>query len=250
MNIDKFVASLAATRKVYWDDMYAPRGTSRVLRSATEGTSGYVALDESVAYPQGGDQAGDRGTLSTASGKMQLDKVMLRQGVIIHHGKILEGTIQPDQVATIELDWRYRYANMRLHTLGHLIASAVWKVRPETAVLDSSMGRPCWLLLDGPLTDDDLRSIEAIVKHAVIQKGQVEPRFLDLEELKALCPHIPAKLPAKNLRAVFIDSFEPIPCGGTHVRSTEEVGDFSILDLESVDSKTFRLYFRIDEAGE
>lgn len=235
------VKSLPQTEKTYWQQPDAKEFEAKVLRVFKEGGDAYLVLDKTVFYPQGGDQLGDTGTIKGKAGNLVVKKVLLSRGVILHWGKI-SGEIKDGEKVRLEVFWPGRLKHTRTHSLGHLIGSAMWQVNPKIKVVETQMANPAWIKFDGELSKAELTKVENIAAGAIKEKRAVTIRFVDLEELKKICRHVPEKLPATNLRVVQIEGFDAIPCGGTHVKNLSEIGDFKVIRVESAGEQNMILF--------
>lgn len=231
MNIYDEVKGLPQTEKEYWKDSYLVKSRAKVIKIFREGSNYYIVTDKTIFYPQGGDQVPDVGLLKGSSGVMEIKKVLLAKGVVLYFGKI-NGEIKEDDDVELEVDETLRRINMRMHSLGHLIGSSMWEIRPEIKVVGSLMARPGWIKFEGELNEGDIKKINELAQKSIEEDKKTIVKFVTLDELKRICKHVPEKLPPTNLRIVQIEGFEPIPCGGTHVKSLSEIGEFKIVDIE------------------
>ena len=193
-------------KKVFWEHPYATQWMTRV--STVEGNK--VTLDETIFYAFSGGQERDTGSIA---GKPVLDAH--KDGLDIVY--ILEpkhGLGAGDEVL-VEIDWQRRYKLMRLHFAAEIVLE---------------------------LTTRKLEGIEKIGAHIAENKARID--FLWHENLSPLLPElqaaahdlVEADLPivsafsdeAAQRRFWRVEGFAQVPCGGTHVRSTREVGSFNL----------------------
>ncbi len=182
----------------------------REFDAAIRGTGdGFVVLDRTCFFPQGGGQAGDKGTISGV-------RVMntLIEGDEIHHlVESIDGLAQGQAVHGI-IDWDRRYRIMRLHSASHLVYYAMQEVfgagcKPASSgMLDETKDRSDYLF-DSPLNKGKLMEVESRVNRLVSEGLPVT--------------HSPES--GSGDRLIWrTDSFPPMECGGTHVRNTSEIG--------------------------
>jgi Ser-tRNA(Ala) deacylase AlaX len=150
-----------------------------------------------------------------------------------------------------QISWEERYCAMRKHTAGHLFDHALDAAtgRPSKTV-DSWLGDPCYVTYAGQTPnqteiDEAVRlEVEGIRKHL-----PVRIEFVSHQEMLKIAGDAPniARLPRSNLmRIVTIEGCKPIPCGGTHVKNTGEIGSFEFGKVEPVDdNKAFRVYYNV-----
>jgi Ser-tRNA(Ala) deacylase AlaX len=170
---------------------------------------GFVVLDRTCFFPQGGGQAGDRGTISGV-------KVVntLNESDEVRH--IVEGTAHLAQGQAVHgiVDWERRYRIMRLHTASHLVYYIMQEIfgagcRPTSSgMLDELKDRSDYLFED-PLDKEKLAEVEDRVNQLISKRLSVT--------------HGPE--PGSGGRFIWRTApFPPMECGGTHVRNTSEIG--------------------------
>jgi misacylated tRNA(Ala) deacylase len=194
---------------------------------------GGVVLDRTYFYPTGGGQPSDQGTLALPDGGA-IDVVdVTRSGTsVVHRVRGPSAVVRRLAVGTeIEgtIDWDRRFRHMRLHTAQHFLSARVFArsgLRTRRATLSSDRAV---LDLDGPLAADSVAPLEDDLRSAVESPRSVSVRLIPRSEWEAN----PAKgrsglvpLPAQvdPVRVIEIDGVDLCPCGGTHLRSTGEMG--------------------------
>lgn len=242
MNILEVVKGLPETEKLYWQQPDARIVDAKILKIFQDGSDFYVVCDKTIFYPQGGDQLGDTGTIKGKDGELIVKKVLLLRGVVLHGGKI-SGGLKEGETVKEEVFWPGREKHTATHSLGHLIGGVIWQLNPQIKVVETQMTNPAWIKFEGTLNEADLKKIENIAVTAIKEKRPLTIRFVALEELKKICRHVPEKLPATNLRIVQIEGFEPIPCGGTHVKNLGKIGAVKILKIEKAEAGLKRIFF-------
>lgn len=220
------------TELAYLADMAA--GYVRSFRARiTALPPGAVVLDRTFFYPTGGGQPSDRGSLVAGAGSLLEVVDVSRSGTAVVHrirgpavasralsrGLEVEGT----------LDWDRRYRHMRLHTAQHLLSARLYVGagrRTRRANLGSSSAT---LELDGPLTENQLRSAAAEFRQAVASPHEVTIRRIprpewDRNPLSGRSGLVPLPAHVDPVRVIEIYDEDLCPCGGTHVASTGEIG--------------------------
>ena len=231
MDIREIIQGMPQTEKEYWKDPELAESEATVLRVVKDKGNHYLVTDKTVFYPQGGDQAGDKGQITSQAGRMEVKKIFISGGVILHYGKV-EGIIGEGEKVEMKIDLERRVVNTKMHSLGHLVGSCVWALRPELPSPDSQMARPGWINILGDLSDEEISKVKEMTNKAIAEDQKTTIRFVSLEELKRICKHLPDKLPSQNLRIVQQGDFEPIPCGGTHVGSLGVLKGLRMLELK------------------
>ncbi len=230
------VGGLPRTERIYIRDSYARECRSEVLRVVRDrGAKRYLVLDRTVFHPLEGGQPSDRGEIVGERFSLTVKKALSSAGVVAHYGTISGEDPQPGDAVTCRLDWERRYLIMRLHTAGHILDAAVSEVfggpvntlganhGPPEAHVDYAARLP---------SEDELGRIERIASEIVSDDLQVRVRFVVPEELESSAYNAPNldRLPeAPVYRLVEIPGRNSIPCTGTHVARTGEVGGVRVL---------------------
>ncbi len=247
MDLNRFVEGLAKTKLLYLDDSYLSRFEAKVVRKVREKRNCYVALDRTVFHPKSGGQPSDTGELRGPDFRMRVKKCMFCRGVVVHYGKLLDGEVA--DVIEGEIDWEWRYLVMKRHTAGHLLDGCISEVTGEPVrTLDSWLGDPCYVSYRGEaLGKADMDRVEEMANERIAQGGSVTIAYMGFEELMRRVPNAPNifRLPKLEVyRVVTIEGFDPIPCGGTHVRDIAEIGGVKIKEV-TLDSDSFRVYYDV-----
>ena len=194
---------------------------------------GAVVLDRTFFYPTGGGQPNDRGTLGLP-GQTPADVVdVTKSGAsVVHRIRAPPQVLRQFSVgAEVEgtLDWDRRYRHMRLHTAQHLLSARIFartRLRTRKAQL---AGTAATLDLEGPLPADALSLLAEDMADALRHPRPVTLRHVPraewdrnpYAERSGLVPLPPQVDP---VRVVEIEASDICPCGGTHLRSTGEIG--------------------------
>jgi len=226
------------------EDAYARECAARVLAAGPEG----VLLDRAVFYAQAGGQPGDAGALEWDSGAMAVTNAVKGPDDTVLHLPA-EGAALPPVGAgvTASLDWALRHRHMRMHTALHLLCSLI----PGAGVTGGQIGA------DRSRLDFDLASpppkewLTERLNELVAADHPVGERWIAEAELDAnpgLVRTLSVQPPrgAGRIRLVRIGPEDaPVdlqPCGGTHVRSTAEIGRLEVSKLENKGRQNRRVY--------
>jgi len=248
VDLAKFVDQIPSTTCVYLQDSYSQALDVNVLRVVQEKNSAYLALDRTIFHPRSGGQPSDVGTIEGSSFRVNVKRAMNQSGIIVHFGKVEEG--KPDiGPATCKIDWTNRFLMMRRHTAAHLLDHCLATVtgsRVETT--DSWLGDDPYVGYGGHVPPDlDLKRVQALGNGFIQQGVNVEIKTMDRVDAEHLITDAPnlARLPkSEKLRIVTIEGQLSIPCGGTHVRSLNEIGALEVRRTEPVETG-FRLHFEV-----
>jgi alanyl-tRNA synthetase len=197
---------------------------------AHDGDAVEVIVEETPFYPESGGQVGDRGTMTSAGGRVQVEDTQKPvDGLIVHRGRVVEGRVQLDEPVDLQVDAGRRQGAVRHHTGTHLLHAALREVLGPQAVQRGSLVAPDRLRFDfthdAPVTLEELERIEDLV-NAWIESN--DPRREEtLPYADALAAGAAAMFGEKygdEVRVISFGDFSKELCGGTHARSTGEVG--------------------------
>lgn len=219
---------------------------------------GAIVLDRTFFYPTGGGQACDRGTLELAGSRpVEVLEVVKSGSAVLHRVRGDPATLRSIAIgAELDgaVDWERRHRHMRLHTAQHYASARIFArtgVRTRRANL---AGSGATLDLEGPLAPDALAPVEGDLRAAVEHPQEVRVRMVPRAEWEAhpaagrsglvpLPPHV------DPVRVVEIDASDVCPCGGTHVRSTGEIGELRWSSPVTLGGGATRVAFSLVEPG-
>jgi Ser-tRNA(Ala) deacylase AlaX len=232
------------TRLLYYDTVegeYLRDFRARVVQAG----EGWVALDQTAFHVEGGGQAFDTGALRFPGGQARVVAVR-QEGAVVKH--LLDGP--PPAVGSEvqgSVDWERRFALMRGHTSGHLLAQAVWRLLNAKTVGNSiELDKLRIDVRPARLTPDDLRRLEDEVNQAVARDRAVRIRMMDRSDLESQVGErglLELSPPGATLRAIEVQDYDLCPCSGTHVAGTREVGGVKLLKRESKGQQTDRITY-------
>ena len=224
MRLEELARGIAETEVLYWNDAYLKVFEANIVRlEPDEKKHFYAILDRTAFHPKSGGQPSDRGIIQGEGFKIEVKKAMLAGSIIVHWGKLLEGSPNAGKVKG-EIDWVWRYLLMRRHTAGHLLdhcLAIVTGKRVETT--DSWLGDECYVGYKGePPSIEHSKTVEELENRLIEQGASVKVETISYEDLKERAPEAPNiyRLPMlESFRIVTIEGCEPIPCGGTHIKN-------------------------------
>jgi misacylated tRNA(Ala) deacylase len=194
---------------------------------------GGVVLDRTFFYPTGGGQPNDRGTLGVLGAEPTEVVDVTKSGLSVLHrvrgsSTVLRGLAVGAEVEGV-LDWDRRYRHMRLHTGQHLLSARIFErtgLRTRKAQL---AGTGATLDLEGSLSPDLLPQLSEDLADAVAHPRPVILRHIpraewDRDPFAKRSGLVPLPPQVDLVRVVEIEATDLCPCGGTHLRSTAEIG--------------------------
>jgi alanyl-tRNA synthetase len=233
------------TTKLYYQNPYLSEFNARVLDVIDEK---YVILNQTAFYSEGGGQLSDTGNL-LFDGKTT--KVIDVQSV----GNIIQHTIEgPAPSVDIEIqgkiDWERRISLMRHHTSTHILIGAAKRVLGEHAWQSGAAKDVESSRLDishyKHLTRDEINKIEQLTCETITNNIPVETFWLSRDEAEKKYGYRlyqGGAVPGTKIRIVRTGDWDVEACGGTHVRSTGEIGIIKILRVERIQDGVERLIF-------
>lgn len=205
------------TKTRFHEDPYCRQFDAEVIKVG----GNFIVLDETYFYPEGGGQTGDVGQIGT-------DKIVDTKetdGEIKHFTASLP-SVSIGQKVNCELNWNARYNIMRLHSLAHLIYLVFQTVAGKSKVIGSAVNKEKCRVDFAYLGDVAIEKITEILNKMV--QDNLEIKTWEDEK-------------KQGFRWWQVTGYPPIPCGGTHIRNTAEIGHFR-LTLKSLGKQGIRLY--------
>jgi alanyl-tRNA synthetase len=202
---------------------------------------------ESPFYPAGGGQVTDQGWIERDDDpavRAELVDAHRFDGdqVLVFRG---EGFAAGDRVRAV-VPWGVRFPTMANHTATHLLQSALREVLGQHVVQAGSAVRPDKLRFDfthgSQLTAEEREAIEQRVNGAIFANVPVTTFETTLDEARRLgAMALFGEKYGDVVRVVDVKGTSTELCGGTHVRSTAEIGAFPTLGAGSVGGGTRRI---------
>jgi misacylated tRNA(Ala) deacylase len=231
------------TETLFRDDAYS-KDCDAVVAGVDEDS---IFLDRTVFYPQGGGQPGDAGSITWAGNRTTVIDTRYGDAGAIRH-IVTPGSRLPAVGSTVRatLDWDRRYRHMRMHTALHLLG-AVLRYGVTGGNIGTDRSR-----LDFDMEDTvDKEAVSAAIQVLVDANHAVRCRWITDAELEAqpeLVRTMSVQPPkgAGRVRLLEIENVDLQPCGGTHLRSTGEVGRVNVAKVEKKGKRNRRVYIELD----
>jgi len=239
------------TELLFRDDAYIPETDATVI---AVNESGGIVLDRTVFYATGGGQPGDAGRLVRADGSSIAIATAVYgedKSEIVHVPAEGEPLPAPGEAVKATLDWKRRHRHMRIHTGLHLL-SVVLPFPVTGGSIGAEEGRLDFDLDGGeaPPKEEIEERLNALAAadHAVTQEWITDAELLANPGLVKTMKVKPP-MGSGRVRLVRIGDIDLQPCGGTHVRSTGEIGRLVIGKMESKGKQNRRVRIRFAEGG-
>ncbi|WP_323120857.1 alanine--tRNA ligase [Burkholderia alba] len=198
------------------------------------GQQAIVVLDHTPFYAESGGQAGDQGTLGNAAVRFAVgDTLKVQADVVGHHGTLEQGVLKVGDVVKAEIDAERRARTARNHSATHLMHKALREVlgshvQQKGSLVDADKTRFDFAH-NAPLTDDQIRRVEAIVNAEVLANAPGIVRVMPYDEaVKGGAMALFGEKYGDEVRVLDL-GFSRELCGGTHVHRTGDIGFFKIV---------------------
>jgi alanyl-tRNA synthetase len=239
------ISGFPKTITLYYDDPYIREFKARTLRIIDEK---YVVLDRTAFYPGGGGQRADSGFLKADGKRIAVSGVQKVGNVILHE---IRGE-PPSEGGEItgRIDWDERLSIMRHHTSTHIMIGAVRRVLGEHAWQAGAEKETDRSRLDVShwerITHEQVEKIERLANSVVVENIPVEVSWMPREEAEKTYGfrlYQGGVVPGRKIRVVRIGDWDVEACGGTHLRTTGEIGFIKILHTERIQDGVERIIF-------
>ncbi|MGA2905534.1 MAG: DHHA1 domain-containing protein [Candidatus Korobacteraceae bacterium] len=230
------------TDRLYYTDSFRNEFEARVL--AVAGASGGIAvtLDRSAFYPTSGGQVFDTGWLEVivnANGAVRLPVRDVTEdeqtGDVLH---IVEGdssALRAGDVVRGTIDAERRRDHMQQHSGQHVLSVAFEKLDGFATVSFHMGDESCTIdLTADSISPKQLRAAERLANEVIAEDRPVEIRFATPDEARTMGVRKIPPAEREKLRLIDIRDFDLNACGGTHVRSTGQIGSILLRKTEKV----------------
>ncbi len=209
-----------------------------------------VVLSTTPFYPEGGGQLGDRGVISTPSGRFQVEDTQATSGAIVHRGRVIEGELRVGTTADAAVDHEWRKGAARNHTGTHILHAALREILGNHVRQQGSFVGPERLRFDYTHLEQTprsvLREVEQLANSRIRDNLEVQWRRTGYRDAVAggALAFFGDKY-GNEVRVVEIRDaaglFSAELCGGTHVDHTGDLGFVHILRESAVAAGTRRI---------
>jgi misacylated tRNA(Ala) deacylase len=239
------------TDELFSTDAYARSCEANVVEVGDDG----VVLDRTVFYARSGGQPGDTGALRWGGGEVRVTDTVKAGGALRH---VIEGDAPASGTSVVaEIDWDRRHLLMRTHTALHALSGIVYRDY-GAKVTGGNISEPGVARMDFELDTIGAefgREVEEKLNAALSAGAPVHVSFLsraealaDPELIRTKVSLIPESV--DPIRVIDIEGIDKQADGGTHVRSTAEVGRVRVAKTENKGKAFKRMRIElVDRAG-
>ena len=211
-----------------------------IIENAGAGDEVYIITKNTPFYAESGGQVGDKGTVTTKTGKcIVTDTKKAVGGKIVLTAKVVEGAVEAGQEALLEVDKTTRLSTMRNHSCAHLLQAALRKVLGEHVHQAGSYVDPERCRFDfshfSGMTADEIKAVEALVNEYILAALNITMEEMPIDEAKKLgAMALFGEKYGETVRVVTMGNASVEFCGGTHLDNTSKIGLFKIISESSV----------------
>ena len=217
--------------KIFEDNAYKKEIVTKIIKIDEDNQA--IELENTIFYGQSGGQPGDTGEILLDGKKIKVKNTIKSEGQIKN---ILENVddIRINQEVIAKIDWSKRYKYMRMHTALHLMCATI-----PLSVTGGQIGfEKSRLDFNDPEKKINKEEIEEKINKLMKDDHKIIYELIDSKILESQPDLVrtmsvkPPKIDGK-LRFVKIGDIDFQPCGGTHVKSTIEIGEIKIGKIEN-----------------
>ncbi len=222
-----------------------------LIEDAGVGSEVYMVCGETPFYAESGGQVGDKGVISTVSGKAEvLDVQKVVAGKFAHKIKVTEGALSVGQKVELHVDKRNRNDIMRNHSAAHLLQAALREVLGDHVHQAGQLVDADRVRFDfshfSAMTDEEKLRVESLVNANILKGLDVEMKEMPIKEAEKLgAMALFGEKYGETVRVVTMGDDDEVAsrefCGGTHVDNTSRIGLFKIVSEVSVASGVRRI---------
>lgn len=214
--------------------------------SLEKGSSGFVVLDRTPFYAEGGGQVGDKGQISGDGFRALIHDTTKKSDLHLHHVEVLEGSLKAGQKVKTQVDESERRQTVANHSATHLMHAALRTVLGEHVTQAGSVVDPSRLRFDfthnKPMTTEEILKVEQLVNEQIARSLDVQVQMMTHKE--ALASGAMALFGEKygdEVRVLRMGDFSCELCGGTHVTNTSQIRVFKIVSEGGVSAGVRRI---------
>ena len=220
---------------------------TQVVEKLSVGQKGFVILDQTPFYGEGGGQVGDQGTLMTHDqSAITVHDTIKKNEIFIHQITVEKGTLSSQSQITSQVNETNRRNTMSNHSATHLMHAALRKVLGTHVTQAGSLVDPQKLRFDfthnKPLSSQEIQAIEALVNEEISKANEVGCK--NMKHKEAIAAGALALFGEKygdDVRVIRMGDFSTELCGGTHVTNTAQIRLFKIVSEAGVSSGVRRI---------
>jgi Ser-tRNA(Ala) deacylase AlaX len=209
----------------------------------------FIILENTLFYPNSGGQPFDSGTFFRESDKKEFKIIFVGKfnGKISH--EINEVGLKIGDIIHGLIDWERRYKHMRAHSAAHILAESLFRNSGCLTTGNQLSENECRIdsnfEYSKELIEKTFHEANEIIKKDLIISAQIMSReeAEKLPRMTKLAKGLPIDI--QEVRILNIGDYDIQADGGTHVKSTKEIGKIEFVKYESKGKNNKRIYFKI-----
>ena len=217
--------------KLFEENAYLKEFKAKIININIEEKT--IELDNTAFYARSGGQPGDIGEIIAENQNIEVKDTIKKDNKIIN---IINEAENLDKGIEIigKIDWEKRYKHMKMHSALHLMCSVI-----PLGVTGGQIGyEKSRLDFNDPDKEINKEEIEEKINSLVKDDYEITSEIIDskiLDEQPELIRTMSVKPPQIDgkIRLIKIGNVDLQPCGGTHVKSTAEIGSIKIGKIEN-----------------
>ena len=230
---------------IFEENPYTKEIETRIKRIDTENKT--VELENTIFYGKSGGQPGDIGKIIAGDHEIEVSDTIKADGSIKNILENLNG-ISKNQNIIARINWDKRYKYMRMHSALHLMCASI-----PLGVTGGQIGYDKSRLdFNDPDKEIKKEELQERINTLTKEDHEITYEYIDSQILKSQ-PELVRTMSVKppniegKLRFVKIGNVDFQPCGGTHVRSTKEIGKIKIGKIENKGRMNRRINILIND---
>ncbi len=219
---------------------------STLVQEAIKGQKILIVLDQTSFYGESGGQVGDIGTIFSSDLEVIIDNVVRKKNVFLHYGVVKKGIVKVGYKVNTKVNASNRAKAAANHTATHLLQAALKTVVNETVGQKGSLVAFNKLRFDfnssQPISKVQISKVETLVNSWILENYSIATK--NMAKSEALAKGAVAMFGEKyddQVRVVDVPGVSMELCGGTHVKSTSELGCFKIISEEAISAGVRRI---------
>ena len=230
----------------------------KITKKISEGDEGAIVLNQTPFYAESGGQIGDKGLIFSKNANFIVTDTKKKiNGIYAHFGKLIKGNIFNGDVLNLKIDIDNRKKIMANHSATHLLHESLRRVLGPHVTQKGSQVSSQKLRFDfshpKALSKEELQDVELKINQLILEDSSVMTEVLPYDEaVKKGALALFGEKYDDEVRVLSMgnDSFSIELCGGTHVKSLNEIGLFKLISQSSVASGIRRIEAKTgDEAS-
>ncbi|MFL2889481.1 MAG: alanine--tRNA ligase [Pelagibacteraceae bacterium] len=211
-----------------------------------------IITNQTPFYGESGGQVGDQGFIQTIDCKIKVNDTQKKVGdLIVHIGRIEKGSIKIGETVNLSIDIIRRNNSKAYHSATHLLHESLRQILGKHVMQKGSLVSPERLRFDfshnKPIEEKEMDKINEIVNKFIVNSSEVQTRIMTPKEAVGLgALALFGEKYGDEVRVVFMGKennsfFSTELCGGTHVKNTNEIGEFKVISQSSIASGVRRV---------